>query len=509
MPDPTSTSGCGAAAEAVVAFGVVTTGVDFTLPAVDLTGSEYQLPSQVGNPLYDAVSTMTNADLTTKVVDGDGIFDNIMTSINAHMKREFDAGRITGDAYSKAYTEMASAALGNGVQFLLSKDQAYWAAILAQAQARSAEIAAVTASVQLEIAKTQLAATFYEMHNQEARYGLTMMNIATEDAKFCLTKSQTAQSVYQTKYLSPAELALLTAQELQVDAQTSSSTAQTAQVTYQTANLLPAQATLLTNQGLQTAAKTLQITEETSHITSQIAQVTYTTDTLLPAQVAQMTAQTTQVTYQTDNLLPAQLSQLTAQTAQTTYQTANILPAQKALVEEQSEVQRAQTMDTRTDGITTIEGSVGKQKDLYDQQIDSYVKDAQYKAGKMYLDAWITQKTLDEGLLPPGEFTTAAVGDVLHSIREANSLGVGTDEYLITFDELIYTFVTESDATDLTDAVDAIEEGVAVKTGVATPWTVTMAKVKLEPASLAEKDAVIAQAPLAAVSQGKYLDPIA
>lgn len=96
--------------------------------------------------------------------------------------------------------------------------------------------------------------------------------------------------------------------------------------------------------------------------------------------------------------------------------------AQKLLVDEQIEVQRAQTLDTRSDGITQVSGSVGKQKELYDQQIDSYQKDARYKVGKALIDTWIAQKTLDEALTPPNEMTNATLETVINSLRTDNGL---------------------------------------------------------------------------------------
>ena len=69
-----------------------------------------------------------------------------------------------------------------------------------------------------------------------------------------------------------------------------------------------------------------------------------------------------------------------------------------------------------------MEGSVGKQKDLYDQQIDSFIKDAAHKTAKMYLDGWITQKTLDEGLTAPTQLANANVDSVLSTVRSNNSL---------------------------------------------------------------------------------------
>lgn len=101
-----------------------------------------------------------------------------------------------------------------------------------------------------------------------------------------------------------------------------------------------------------------------------------------------------------------------------------VLDEQYCLVKEQVEAKRAETMDTRTDGVTPITGSIGKQKDLYTQQIDSYQKDATYKVSKLYSDAWIAQKTLDEGLLAPNEYTNTEVDQVLAYAR--SNVGIPT-----------------------------------------------------------------------------------
>lgn len=91
--------------------------------------------------------------------------------------------------------------------------------------------------------------------------------------------------------------------------------------------------------------------------------------------------------------------------------------AQKDLLVEQLETARASTLDTRTDGTTPVAGMVGKQKALYTQQIDSYIKDAKYKGAKIWADAWIAQKTIDEGLTAPTTFTNATIETVLENIR--------------------------------------------------------------------------------------------
>lgn len=103
--------------------------------------------------------------------------------------------------------------------------------------------------------------------------------------------------------------------------------------------------------------------------------------------------------------------------------TADNLTYQGEMLKEQTEAQRAQTLDTRKDGQLVV-GVLGKQKDLYKQQITSYQRDSELKAARIWSDAWITQKTIDEGLLPPDTLENATVEKVLEQIRQNNNLGV-------------------------------------------------------------------------------------
>lgn len=274
-------------------------GKEFEFPEIDLNDPDYEIP-EIGDddPINKPVTGLTNDDLTTKVVGGTGTFDILMASVKSHIKEEYSASRIVGDQYAKAYIELTAATMGNAVQFLLQKDQAYWQAIMVQQQAKRAMIETVTAKVQLATSRAQLAMAKYQALTAEVEYALTKLKLATEDAQFAGIK---------------------------------------------------------------------------------------------------------------------------AQTAQTEYQTTQIFPIQKLLVQEQMETARAQTLDKRSDGATVV-GAVGKQKDLYTQQIDSYKRDSELKAAKTWTDAWITMKTIDEGLTPPTNFTNANLDIVLNRIKINNGL---------------------------------------------------------------------------------------
>lgn len=99
-------------------------------------------------------------------------------------------------------------------------------------------------------------------------------------------------------------------------------------------------------------------------------------------------------------------------------------PVQLLSAQEQMEAARAQTMNTRSDGVTLVTGLMGKQKDLYSQQITSYQRDAEVKAAKLFTDAWITMKTMDEGLLPPTQFNNTSLNEILTTLKVQNDLGV-------------------------------------------------------------------------------------
>lgn len=276
---------CGAETEANELLNALLAGEDVTLPDIDFDGNIWDIPDSIMQNLQQAVDRLTNDDLTTGAIDGSGTFDALMRGFKAHLREEFDKGRITGAEYTKAYIALTEGAMSNAVQYLINRDQTYWSAVTAQLQA-------FTARAGFETAKMQLAMANFQALTAKSEYGLTKMKIASEEVAYCTGK------------------------------------------------------------------------------------------------------------YQLDNILPQQL----------------------VLVKEQVETQRSQTLDTRTDGIP-ITGSVGKQKDLYAQQIVSYQRDAEVKAGKMWTDAWITMKTIDEGLDPPDAFTNTRLDQVLQVIATANGFG--------------------------------------------------------------------------------------
>lgn len=125
--------------------------------------------------------------------------------------------------------------------------------------------------------------------------------------------------------------------------------------------------------------------------------------------------------YQLSTILPKNALILDAQKAKLDEEIL-IVPKQGVLLDEQLETARAQTLDTRTDGVTLVSGVVGRQKNLFDQQITSYQRSDETKAAKILGDTWITQKTIDEGLLAPTAFTNAKLDEAFSKLMTNLSL---------------------------------------------------------------------------------------
>lgn len=409
-----------------------------TPPIVDFSDEKFAYEADLTSALYTDTAPISLAELTAVDLNGSGVFDKLMASMDLHIQREFKGNRITGDQYAKVYTEVMGGVLGSSVQFLLAKDQAHWAAITAQMQARISEIQVTKSLIELEEAKVLTQKAIFDMKNSGAQYSLTKLQLATENQKHFLLSAQTNIEEYRLANLLPAELAIQQYQRSDVLPST------VAINEVQSARVLPAEASIkeYIHSDLQPIEKaTAQYNLNTSlPLKTSIDQ--FQLDSLLPVQLGQEEHKLNFQLPAATNLIKEQWEAQRAQTLNTRtdgltavtgligkqkesldtdiqmkqYQIDFVLPVQLDLVKEQREAERSKTLNVRTDGQTVV-GSVGKQKDLYSQQIDSFIKDARYKTAKMYLDNWITQKTLDENIIPPTELTAANAATILAEHR--------------------------------------------------------------------------------------------
>lgn len=435
---------CGADITANELMQSLLAGKDFTVPNVELNADNLKVPTGANSEMYASILRLKISDLTEGKVNGNGAFDALMGSVAVHLKQEYEKGRITGAEYTKAYAELVTAAMTQGTQFLLSKDQVYWTA-------QQSQIQAVTAMIQMESERVRLAALKFEALTAEANYALTKVRLANEDAQYCAAK-------FNLEHILPNQKALL-------EAQVVGQTAANDKSRFELVNMLPKQAEGL---GLANDGKTIENNTATYNLASilpkqaqmldaqrdgqmvQNDQGRYTLQNLMPAQLEKLIADVERVQadtaiarynlstilpvqhltakYNLDNMLPIQKAMVEAQkegqlitNATASYQLQFTVPQQHQLLREQTETQRAQTMDSRSDGGAVV-GYVGKQKALYSQQVDSYKRDAEIKAAKLVSDGWMTQKTIDEAALTPSSFQQNMVDAVLQVVKQRNGL---------------------------------------------------------------------------------------
>lgn len=133
------------------------------------------------------ITPITNEDLTTKVVDGTGIFDELMTAANAHLDSQFKNERITGTQYAEVYLGQLQAVLANAVQFLIERDKTYLNNLLINAQIDLANKQVELAEKQIEQADKQLELLEKQIELQQAQSDLARQKIKTEIAQIADT----------------------------------------------------------------------------------------------------------------------------------------------------------------------------------------------------------------------------------------------------------------------------------------------------------------------------------
>jgi hypothetical protein len=390
-------------------------------PTVDLSGPLFSFAPDFDSDLYKDVVTVTLEELTDGCVGGDGVFDTLMASVDLHINREFKNNRLTGDQYANVYLNSLTAVLDQSVKFLLTKDRSRWEALTAQMQARIAEIKATEALIELEKVKVETQKAIFDMQNSGAEYAATKMRLSNLDVEYCLTKAKVESETYNRNFLLPAKLAIDTFQRDSI------MTSEVAMNEVRYNRLLPSEAALneFNHREILPIERDTAAYNLNTVMTTQVAIEDFKLTKVMPVAFAIEQFKLNTALPAAAQLVDEQKEAMRAQTldnrSDALTPVTGLLGRQRTLVEEQGEAERAKTLDTRSDAVTVV-GSIGKQKDLYTQQIDSFIKDAQHKTAKMWLDSWITQKTLDEGLAAPDEFVNAQVDIVMGHVRANNNL---------------------------------------------------------------------------------------
>lgn len=130
-----------------------------------------------------AITPISNEDLTTKVVNGTGIFDELMTAAHAHLDQEWGKQRITGTQYAEVYLGQMTAVLQQSVAFLVQRDAIYLNNLLIQSQIELAEKQLEKADKEMEMLDKQIELIEAQIASQEANNTLIAQKVKTEKAQ--------------------------------------------------------------------------------------------------------------------------------------------------------------------------------------------------------------------------------------------------------------------------------------------------------------------------------------
>lgn len=431
--------------ELTAGLGLSLTFPEFTLPA------EIPLPDETG-PAYDLLPPLTIEQLTTKAVDGTGVFDVLMQAVTAHLEKEHKANRITGGDYAKVYLGSVTQVLDQGTRFLLSRDRAQLenlqlqeAVKLAQAQRIRALVEAQTARGQLQLVQVELVNSKLKAHTSINEFALSKMALVTgyngilsSEAQMNLVNEQVEVQRAQTwdTHLNGTPISgLLGKQKALVDSQLQT---QLEELDTQRANTKD---TLLNGDPISGLVAIDKAYKEAQQIQMEYqGQLTLKQVEVAHAQIANV---------QTDGITPIEgLLQVEK----------DLKRSQQQLIEEQYEAARAQTKETLSDG-SAIAGLVGvekliklAQKLLTEEQVDTQraqtkdtlnaggpivgiaakeksLKDAQTK---YVLEQYESQRGQTRGTLSTGEAVIGLIGvqtrlyeqQITSYKRDAESKGV-------------------------------------------------------------------------------------
>lgn len=130
-------------------------------------------------------------ELTTKALDGTGVFDVLMASTSLHIQNEYDKGRIRGPEYSQVYLGGLQATLSASIEYLtrsktlgieISNQEKQGLLIEAQTKLAEAQAAQVvqetTTKLPAEVLNIQASTTHTTANTDRVREELTLIPLS-------------------------------------------------------------------------------------------------------------------------------------------------------------------------------------------------------------------------------------------------------------------------------------------------------------------------------------------
>lgn len=166
---------------------------------------EYRVDEGIENVDIPAEVTIDISDVTTNAkiedddgdykVTGDGYFDDLMETVNLHMKAQYDSRRLKGPQYAQVYLGMMQATLGQAMAFAVTKRQ----------KEVDASIAQLDLEVATSTAQDRVDTSAYKSGIEKVNLGIA---VDTQDDKIALVTKQLEKMGADISYVESQETAL-------------------------------------------------------------------------------------------------------------------------------------------------------------------------------------------------------------------------------------------------------------------------------------------------------------
>ena len=322
------------------------------------------------------------AEITDGCPQGEGVFDQLMKSVKAHLLEEYDAQRIRGSEYTQVYLNSLSQAMGQSIQWQLGAQIAENQALLIEKQIENVE----KQNLLLEEQRQLLIAQTAQTNQQTTNLDLEANNIPKQGDILDAQEDQLVRST-ETIIKSLEIGGLLDKQLEQVVAQTSNIEQQGTNLEAEALNI-PKQGDILDAQEEQLIRSTEvilkslevgglldkqveQIVTQTANIEQQGTNLGLEANNIpkqgdiLEAQEEQLIRSTEVITrsLEVDGLLDKQLEQVVTQTSVTAQQGTNLvaealnIPKQGDILDAQ-ELQIGKSTELTTEQILQVQDSI-------------------------------------------------------------------------------------------------------------------------------------------------------
>ena len=422
-------------------------------------------------------------ELTTKALDGTGVFDVLMASTSLHIQNEYDKGRIRGPEYSQVYLGGLQATLSASIEYLtrsktlgieISNQEKQGLLIEAQTKLAEAQAAQVvqetTTKLPAEVLNIQASTTHTTANTDRVREELTLIplqgnlltaqhgqttaqitlvnkqvdQLTAELAKIPveveLLQKQVINATTQNELLTsqvegsdlqnskvPKEIAILEKQALQADANTALTTAQKDQLAYDLLNKAPIEVQNLTKTGENLAVQKELTSAQKEQVVTNTTRIPYEIEEI-QARVANMTKQSLLAEKDIElkqGQLGIQAKQLLLTEAELEVKRQEIQVQLAAIDSQKAQAdlykQKVESEKAQTQGTIAQPGSVlGANVAVLMAQADGYTSDKLQKATKILVDTWNVRRNSDDG----------TEANVINQLHDAN-IGVAVKGLLI------------------------------------------------------------------------------